>query len=133
MPIEKDFLGRGWSFPPAFDKNNEDVMMLSGKEDIESSLQLLLSTTIGERVMQPRYGCDLKQFLFDPTSVQMTAYIEKLVEEAILYFEPRIKPGSVELAVDGGKLEITIAYTIKATNSRSNYVFPFNIEEGTMV
>ena len=131
MTIEKDFLGRAWSFPPAFDKERKDVVMLSGKEDIDSSLHILLSTTMGERVMQPRYGCNLKQFLFDPTNSEMTAYIKKLVEDAVLYFEPRIKPGPVELSVEDGKMEITVVYTIKATNARSNYVFPFYIEERT--
>ena len=86
MTIEKDFLGRGWSFPPAFDKERKDVVMLSGKEDIDSSLHILLSTTMGERVMQPRYGCNLKQFLFDPTNSEMTAYIKKLVEDACPVF-----------------------------------------------
>jgi len=133
MAIEKDFIGKGWSFPPAFDKARKAVKILSGKEDIDSSLHILLSTTIGERVMQPKYGCNLKQFLFDPTNAFMKFYIKKLVEDAILYFEPRIKPENVDLDVEDGKMEITVEYTIKTTNSRSNFVFPFYIKEGTMV
>ena len=54
-----------------------------------SSLHILLSTTIGERVMQPRYGCNLKQFLFEPLNESVQFRMKKVVEDAILYFEPR--------------------------------------------
>ena len=131
MAIEKDFIGTGWNFPPTFNKKNKGVEMLSGKEDIDSSLHILLSTTIGERVMQPAYGCNLKKFLFDPNNASMTAYIKKLVEDAILYFEPRIKPGKINLDVEDGIMEITVDYTVKNTNSRSNFVYPFYMKEGT--
>lgn len=131
MAIEKDFIGTGWSFPPTFTKGNKGVEMLSGKEDIDGSLHILLSTTIGERVMQPKYGCNLKKFLFDPNNVSMKAYIKKLVEDAILYFEPRIKPEKINLDVEDGIMEITVVYTVKNTNSRSNFVYPFYLKEGT--
>jgi phage baseplate assembly protein W len=105
--------------------------MVKDEEDIQESLSILLSTTIGERVMQPRYGCNLKQFLFEPLNASIEAYIKKLVEEAILYFEPRIDPLGVSLDAEDGKLEITVDYKIRATNSRSNFVYPFYIQEGT--
>jgi len=45
--------------------------MLEGEADINSSLQVLLSTTVGERIMQPHYGCFLKQFIFEPVNEAM--------------------------------------------------------------
>ena len=42
------FLGSGWGFPPIFDKNKRSVRMISDEEDISSSLEILLSTSIGE-------------------------------------------------------------------------------------
>jgi phage baseplate assembly protein W len=50
MIENNSFLGRGWSFPPSFDDTCMDVKMLNGAEDIESSLQILLSTRLGERI-----------------------------------------------------------------------------------
>ena len=32
------FLGRGWSFPPSFQKNLAEAMMVEGKQDILQSL-----------------------------------------------------------------------------------------------
>ena len=47
------FLGTGWSFPPEFSKNEKRVKMTSGEEDIKKSLEILLTTSLGERVMLP--------------------------------------------------------------------------------
>jgi phage baseplate assembly protein W len=138
MEINKDIIGIGWSFPPTFIKGGDtgDLVLTDGKEDIDNSLHILLNTAFGERVMRPEYGCDLRRFLFDPVNANMQAYLKKIVEEAILYFEPRIRPEDV--AVDAtniseGKLEINVIYTIKSTNSRSNYVYPFYIKEATLL
>jgi len=55
----KSFLGTGWSFPPEFDPVSGSVVLVSNEKDIGESLDILLSTSLGERVMQPRYGCNL--------------------------------------------------------------------------
>ena len=55
------FYGTGWSFPPAFDNTLSGVQMVSDMVDIQESLQILLSTRPGERIMQPNYGCDLEE------------------------------------------------------------------------
>ncbi len=133
MSQANDFLGRGWGFPPTFNKQTKAVKLLSGAEDIESSLHILLSTTVGERIMQPRYGCNLKKFIFDPLNTSMTNYIRKLVDDAILYFEPRITVEGlqVNLVSEEGRMDILIAYRIKSSNSRSNFVYPFYYNEGS--
>ena len=45
------FLGRGWDFPPNFSRSLNGVDMIADEEDIRSSLEILLSTRIGERIM----------------------------------------------------------------------------------
>jgi len=128
---EESFLGTGWSFPPEFDKNTADVKMTSAEEDIKRSLYILLSTTVGERVMQPAYGCNLKRFLFEPLNATTIAYVRKLVEDAIVYFEPRIELDGVSVEIEEGTLNIIIDFRIRATNARSNLVYPFYLKEGT--
>ena len=51
---EKTFLGTGWSFPPKFNKKSKRVEMISDVKDIKSSLEILLSTRLGERIMVPK-------------------------------------------------------------------------------
>ena len=132
MDNSADIIGRGWSFPPTFNNISGEVLMTEGKDDIDGSLYILLNTAFGERVMLSKYGCDLRKFLFEPSNGNMLVYIQKIVTEAILYYEPRINAGTINVSGTDGLLEIDIEYTIKANNSRSNYVFPFYINEFTL-
>lgn len=125
------FLGTGWSFPPEFNKDSRNVAMVSSVEDIEQSLNILLSTTLGERVMQPKYGCDLSSYVFEALNSSVIGYIKDRVKNAILYYEPRIIADKIDVTGDGsfdlieGRFIISIEYTIPETNSRFNYVYDY--------
>jgi phage baseplate assembly protein W len=129
--VFNSFLGTGWSFPPAFTQESNGVEMVSDLEDIRQSLNILLSTSIGERVMQPRYGCNLGDYLFESLSSSMIGYIKDRVTSSILFYEPRIKTENVEVTDEGafdlleGRFTITVEYTIPGTNSRFNYVYDY--------
>ncbi|MBV5304454.1 MAG: GPW/gp25 family protein [Chlorobium sp.] len=134
--MEHPFSGRGWSFPPTFNRTTSGVEMLEGEADIVSSLQVLLSTIQGERVMLPQYGCNLDELLFENLDMRMKTLMADKVESAILYHEPRIELENVLLdeseEVEGVVL-INIVYRVKTTNSRFNLVFPFYKLEATDV
>jgi uncharacterized protein len=140
------FLGTGWFFPPTFDKPPDQtsdqasvkasgtVRLVSAVDDICQSLQILLSTSLGERVMQPTYGCNLQDFLFEPLSPTITSSIKEQLRTAILYHEPRIQLNSLDMSLDEqlqGRVNLTVDYTIISTNSRFNLVYPFYLQEGT--
>jgi len=132
--IIKSFLGTGWGFPPAFSTKTSDVDMLSDVDDIQSSLEVLLTTRPGERVMRPDYGCNLDELVFEPLTTTFKTYIKDLISTAILYYEPRIEVNSIELDDTGeleGRILIVIDYTVSATNTRFNFVYPFYKNEAT--
>ncbi len=132
--MEKSFLGRGWSFPPEFNRENRSVKMLENEDDIRSSLQILLTTRLGERIMVPEYGCNLDELMFNPLNLTLKTYVVDLIKTAILYHEPRIdvKKISIDAADElNGVLMINIDYIIRSTNSRRNMVFPYYKEEGS--
>lgn len=107
--------------------------MLEDEEDIQSSLHILLSTRPGERIMVPGYGCNLDELLFSPLNLTIKTYVVDLIRTAILYYEPRIDVNKIEIDPTDefhGVLLIQIEYTIRATNSRMNMVYPFYKEEG---
>jgi phage baseplate assembly protein W len=129
------FLGTGWSFPPSFAVCGSDVHVVSAAEDIEQSLEILLSTQRGERVMQDDFGCDLSEFLFGEISQGLIGRVRSFIEDAIVHHEPRIALNSVDVSESGaeaGLLLISIDYTIRATNSRYNMVYPFYVNEATL-
>jgi uncharacterized protein len=136
MESENAYIGVGWSFPPRFDKQKRKVEMLKDEADIKSSLEILLSTRIGERIMQPLYGCNLDTMVFEGINLTMKTYLKELITSAILYYEPRIHLDSVEIDDSNqneGVLMIILNYTVRVTNSRYNFVYPFYKNEATNI
>lgn len=134
MATYNSFLGTGWSFPPEFQKETKGVKMLEDEADIKSSLDILLSTRLGERIMVPDYGCNLDELLFKPLNISVKTYVVDLIKTAILYHEPRIDVRKISIDQTNelnGELLINIEYIVRATNSRKNMVFPFYKGEGT--
>jgi phage baseplate assembly protein W len=128
------FLGKGWSFPPEFDRGTKSVKMLEEEADIMSSLEILLSTRLGERIMVPDYGCNLDELLFKPLNLTLKTYVIDLIKRAILYHEPRIDVQKIRIDPTNeaeGELLIRLDFTIRTTNSRKNMVFPFYKTEGS--
>ncbi len=138
MTAAKDagFLGRGWSFPPAFDRDEGSVEMVSGELDIMQSLHILLTTLLGERLMRPEYGCALQSQVFEVMDTSTAAYLSSVIDDAILFGEPRISVEKIEIddmESNDGMRRVSIDFTIRKTNTRSNIVFPFYQQEGTNV
>jgi phage baseplate assembly protein W len=135
MDIITSFLGTGWKFPMQFNKTTGTVEMLSDEDDIQNSLQVLLSTRIGERIMQPSYGCNMDVLLFEAINESLITYVKDLVFTAIYYYEPRINPENVSVVAteEEGLVLVNVEYTIRTTNSRHNLVFPFYLDEGNLV
>jgi uncharacterized protein len=125
-PAFHSFLGTGWSFPPEF--RDGGVVMTEDEDDIRASLGILFRTAPGERFLQPTYGLDVSAALFEPMSTTMRTELADRARIAILLHEPRVD--LLDMRIDSpdpnsGSLSIFVEYTVRATNSRFNLVFPF--------
>lgn len=132
----RSFLGRGWKFPPAFNKSRRHAEMVEHEEDIREALHIILLTTKGERILQPEFGSDLKRHLFDSITNTKITQLTEDIRRSILLGEPRVICETVEARRDkesDGLILFKITYVVRATNNRSNIVFPFYISEGTSV
>lgn len=136
MAINNAFLGRGWSFPPTFTKAREEVEMSSEERDIHESIEIILSTRVGERIMNPQFGCSLEELLFAPIELSLVTFIRDIIETSITLYEPRVELNGVEISTSNeieGVVNIELDYTIRSINSRRNLVYPFYRGEGTDV
>lgn len=108
--------------------------MVTAEQDIEQSLCIILSTSPGERVMDPSFGCGLKSFIFQTLDATLEAQLIDEVSSAILFFEPRVELHQVGIEDEEplhGKLQLRLDYSIIGTNTRTNLVFPFYLLEAT--
>jgi len=121
-----DFIGNGWAFPAGINRNGS-VRLVTGTEEVDAAIRMILSTVPGERVMRPDFGCSMWEQLFAPLTASTLGLIEQAVREALERWEPRIELESVEASGEQstGTVHITVAYRVKSTNDVRNLVFPF--------
>ena len=126
------FLGQGWAFPVAVDPSGE-IALASYDEDIREAVLMILQTDYDERVMRADFGANLSVTLFEPITLTTAALVRHRVEQALVEWEPRID--SVDVTVvpspPAGRLDITVTYRVRATNTFYNLVYPFYVSEAT--
>jgi phage baseplate assembly protein W len=131
---QNNFLGSGWSFPVTFSAGNYELNMSSYENNINESIDVILQTKKGERCMEPQFGSGLQQFFFRKMDETLKGEICDTVKMSLLINEPRITVKEVKVEytdLQNGLVEVGVTYMYNQTNTRHNYVFPFNINEGT--
>lgn len=129
------FIGTGWAFPMRANSSG-GIDLVSGEDEIEASLRMILTTAPGERVMRPDFGCAIWDLLFAPVDATTLGQMRHAVEQAVGRWEPRIDLREVALtpgSEDPAQVDIQLNYEVKATNDLRNLVFPFYViprEEG---
>lgn len=127
--MAEDFVGRGWAFPPRVDAQG-GVALTSEVSEIEQAIGIILTTSLGQRVMRPSFGSRLHELVFAPNNAETASRARRFVEMALGRWEPRIRLITVEAEPDpesASRLLITIEYDIKATHDRRSLVFPFYV------
>lgn len=131
MADEQQFLGKGWAFPVRFGNQGRSVLVAEAETDIQQSLEILLSTSLGERVMRPTFGWKRGALMFEPLSTSFGAYLASEIENAILFYESRIQLNRVDFENspdEAGLILIRLDYTVRTTNTRTNLVYPFYLD-----
>ena len=130
------FLGTGWSFPPAFSANRPRRGDGQRREDIRESLWILLSTSPGERVMVPEYGCALWRMVFEKLDVTALTEIQDLVSAGHPQLGTAHHRGRGHRRGGSGVLPVWSTSTSPTRSAgrtrRSNLVYPFYVNEATI-
>jgi phage baseplate assembly protein W len=124
-------LGTGWAFP--LDLSTGRFQLVSDEPRVRQSLQLVLTTALGERVMLPTFGCGVHDLVFQPNSAAVRASVGANVREAILRWEPRVDVIDVAVTADDDQpavMWIRVDYRLRATNGLFNLVYPLYLTEG---
>jgi len=129
---ERAFLGLGWAFPVC--SENGRTKTAAYDEDVRQAIRIIIGTNPGERAMRPDFGAGLNAFVFEPVSTTTLEALRRRVEESLVDWEPRIDVELVRVTVAPGeenKVLIEVSYRVRATNSHSNLVYPFYLQEGS--
>jgi phage baseplate assembly protein W len=109
------------------------IDMVSGDASVRQSLLLLLTTSPGERVMRPDYGCALQQLVFSPNDPTTHGLAIHLVRKAITKWEPRAEILSLDAVAnedEPGRMDIYLAYRSRRTGYQEHLIIPvFMVED----
>ncbi|MFP3643367.1 GPW/gp25 family protein [Paraburkholderia sp. SIMBA_054] len=133
MDEKKEFLGRGWAYPPSLDPLTGAVEFAEFEDDVRQAVFIILGTAPGERLMRPDFGCGIYDMVFEVIDASTLTRVVNLVTEALMRYEPRISLTGVDvdpLFASEGRLEVTVKYLVRSTNQVGNLVFPFYFGEG---
>jgi uncharacterized protein len=125
-----DFLGVGWTSPVSL---NADGQIVAAREEecVRQSIWMILSTSPGERIMRPDFGCGIHDRVFAANSAGNIGETVNAIYLALIRWEARIDLLNVDAAVDPqqtNRLLIQIDYRVRTTNNRFNLVYPFYLE-----
>lgn len=105
----------GWKFPFGISGKHGRVEISRMKDNIRESVQIILQTEPGERLMHPKFGTRLHQFLFENMDSQTEEMIRREVRHSLYMWEKRIRDVEVETNIGQGKqgeLRVTVTYHI---------------------
>ncbi|MGZ4772163.1 MAG: GPW/gp25 family protein, partial [Ilumatobacteraceae bacterium] len=71
MPVDHDFVGTGWAFPPQLTASG-GIAMVRRERELEESMRIILLTYPGERPMRPEFGSRVRDFVFRSVDDEMT-------------------------------------------------------------
>lgn len=122
-----EIIGRGWAFPPRIGPSG-GLLLTNDRSELNEAIQIVLSTSPGQRVMRPSFGCRLQELVFAPNNSQTAAQARRFVEEALGMWEPRIEILDIQVFPNPDKrfeLVIGILYEVRATRDQRTLVYPF--------
>jgi len=92
---------------------------------IRASIQRILSTARGERVMQPEFGSDLRKLLFDPLDSHLLNEIKETIVENLQKNEPRIIVNNVYLnpKYDEHTIYVNVSFRFKINGKEETLDF----------
>jgi phage baseplate assembly protein W len=123
--IADQWLGTGVRFPllPV----NGVLGYVSGMELIRQSVEIILDTEPGERIMLPAFGCGLRRYLMEPNTLSTRTAMQEDIATALATWEPRISVANVAVTAgdDPTLVWIDISYVRLADLRPDNLVYPF--------
>lgn len=96
------------------DNDNKDLRCIFDSNAILTSIKNILTTSPGEKLLNPQFGLDLRDYLFENVTENKAFFIGQDILLGLAAQEPRVVLDSVEIVavIDEGEYEITLNLSI---------------------
>ena len=116
--LKKDYLYKDVSFDlePSYSFNSQlnrrenlkDIQALYDIEAVKTSVSNAFLTAPGQKILNPLFGVDIRQYLFEPVDIYTAESIKDDIEVKLPNAEPRIQVENVEVEADEDLQEYNI-------------------------
>ena len=95
-----------------------DVVVSKDASAIKQAIVNVLLTNRGERLMNPRYGSDIRRFLFEPLDYGTGFQIKSNIRDTLERFEPRISVIDIKCTpnFDDNGFDVVLQYNVRGTD-----------------
>lgn len=85
---------------------------------IKNSIRNLLTTSPGEKILNPAYGCDLRGLLFEQVTKDIGEQIGRIIYNQLSIFEPRIRIDRINITVspEENQYEVDLSFSVPTLN-----------------
>jgi phage baseplate assembly protein W len=90
-----------------------DILVDNDLDAIRNSLSNLFSTVPGQKLLNPTYGLNLLQYLFEPVTTNTANIIGETILNGITRFEPRVTVDKVRVVGNAEANEYNITLTLR--------------------
>lgn len=106
--------------PVGASKNKQDLKIDYDEKAIYNSISNIFNTKKGQKILNPAFGLDLEQYLFESVSKENGQTIGTTIYEELALYEPRIVVNDVGVVArpDNNEYKITISITIPTLNNK---------------
>ena len=92
-----------------------DVARVYDRAAIKQSIRNIILTNRFERPFNPEFGCNLRQFLFEPLGAWDVYEMETVIQEQLEQYEPRIQVLNIQITEDIPILTVNVRIEYEVT------------------
>jgi phage baseplate assembly protein W len=114
------------AFPYGFDGTGRTAQDPDMATHITDMIEQILFTSPGERVNRPTFGSGTAQLVFEPNSDVLAAVQQQAIQAGLQqWLSDLIRISSVTVTADEATLQVTVAYTVIASQQQLTQQFVY--------
>jgi len=125
MAIDQNYIGKGIIFPVELDSKGFSVIR-TGILLINSSIKMILSTPLRQRIFLGKFGSGVENTLGEPNDDVLKGLVEHYIYDSLKNWEQRIIVTAITIARTRPEaMDVSVYYTVKTTGLEGVLTFPF--------
>jgi phage baseplate assembly protein W len=120
LNLDIEFNANAQSVPVNRSHNPQDLKLSYDHSAIYNSIRNIFNTKKGQKILNPEFGLDLEQFLFDSITKENADIIGKAIYGQLGLYEPRLTVASVDVVArpNDHEYKIKIAIILPSLNNQ---------------